>query len=94
MAVQTQASLGQDPVALHAVAANARLAMVGGVQYLKERIDPATPAPLATAIRTYSDLLQDIAMHSLAGITADDPGQAQETRDIQATGAQIVDMCK
>jgi hypothetical protein len=94
LAVQTQADIGKDPVALYAKAANARLSMAGGGQYLLERLDPATPAPLAAAIRVYADQLQDIAMHALAGSSNDDPAQAARKGDIDATGAQIVDLCK
>jgi hypothetical protein len=94
LAVQTHVDIGKDNVALFAVAANGRAAMVGGSQYLLERLDPATPAPLGAAVRKYADLLQDIAMHSMAGITGDDPGQAAEKNDIDALGPQIVDLCK
>ena len=94
LAVQTHVDIGKDNVALFAVAANGRAAMVGGSQYLLERLDPATPAPLGAAVRKYADLLQDIAMHSMAGITGDDPGQAAEKNDIDALGPQIVDFCK
>jgi hypothetical protein len=94
LAVQTGVDLGKDQVAMFAKAANARVAMTGGSQYLLARLDPATPAPIAAAIRRYADLLQDIAMHSMAGITGDDPAQAAEKGDIDATGPQIVDLCK
>jgi hypothetical protein len=94
LAVQTGADLGKDPVALHAVAANARVSMAGAAQYLSDRLDPATPAPLADAIRSYADRLLDIAMHSMAGAAPDDPAQAAQKHEIDATAAQIIDLCK
>jgi hypothetical protein len=94
LTVQTGADVGKDPLALLALAANARLVMIGGGQYLLERLDPATPAPLAAAIRTYSDQLQDIGLYAMAGTPNDDPAQAARNRDIQATNAQIADLCK
>ena len=48
--LQTNADLGPDPVALEAVAGNARLALVGG-EYLLSRLDSSTPPELADAVR-------------------------------------------
>lgn len=54
---------------------NARLSMAAGGSYLLARLDPATPAPVAAAIRSFADNLQDIAMNALAGVSNDDPAQ-------------------
>ena len=40
---QTNADFGPDPIAREAVAANARLATIGGGNYLLARLDPAIP---------------------------------------------------
>jgi hypothetical protein len=94
VALQTHADLGTNPVAVQAVAANARLAMYGGGAYLLARLDPATPAPLAAAIRGFADDLQDIAVNALAGVGNDDPAQAARLRDGEAVSARITDLCK
>lgn len=94
LGVQTTAEVGKDPVAMLALAANARLAMIGGGQYMLERLDPATPASLAAAIRGYGGQLQDIGVYAMAGSPNDDPAQVTRQHDIEAANAQIVDMCK
>ena len=67
--LQTHADLGPEPVALAAVAGNARLALFGGGQYLLNRLDSATPPELADAVRSFANVLQDIGMNALAGET-------------------------
>ena len=52
MPLQTHADLGPEPVALAAVAGNARLALFGGGQYLLNSLDSATPPELADAVRS------------------------------------------
>ena len=68
VSVQTNIDLGPDVVAKEAVAANARLATLGGSQYLLSRLDPATPADLADAVRSFANNLQDVAMDQLVGV--------------------------
>ena len=41
--LQTHANLGPDPIAQTAVASNARLALIGGGEYLVSRLDDQTP---------------------------------------------------
>ncbi len=94
VSLQTHADLGPDPVALQAVAANARLAMSTGASYLLARTDPATPAELAAAIRSFAANLQDISMNALAGVPNDDLAQAARLHDGEATSARIGDLCK
>ena len=94
VSLQTHANPGGDPVAVEAVAANARLSMVAGGSYLPARLDPATPRPLAEAVRSFADNLQDIAMNTLAGVGNDDPAQAARLRDGEAGSARIADLCK
>ena len=91
VALQTHADLGSDPVAVQAVAANARLAMAAGGSYLLAHLDPATPADLAAAIRSFADNLQDITMNAAAGVPNVDPAQAARMRDGDAASARIAD---
>jgi hypothetical protein len=94
VSVQTHANLGPDPVAIQAVGANGRLAMVAGATYLNAHLDPATPADLATAIRSFATDLQEIPMNAMAGLPRDDPNQAARLRDGEALSVRIADMCK
>jgi hypothetical protein len=92
--LQTHLDLGQEPVALTAVAGNARLALVGGGQYLASQLDSATPARLADPVRSFANNLQDIGIHALAGEVNTDPDQSQRLAQAETTRKQIVDLCK
>jgi len=94
VSLQTHADGGTDPVAVTAVAANARLSMSAGAAYLLSRLDPATPPALAAAVRAFAGLLEDIAMNSLAGVANEDPVQAVRLRDAEAASTRIAEMCK
>ena len=52
-----------------------------------ERLDPATPPPLAAAIHTFADDLLDITANALAGAPNDDPAQAGRLRDGETASA-------
>src|SRR5262249_47622799 len=92
VSLQTNIDLGSEPVARQAAAANGRLAMVAGGSYLNAHLDPFTPAELATAIRSFADDLQTIAMNALAGMANDDPAQAARLRDGETMSGQIADL--
>ncbi|MFN8226076.1 MAG: hypothetical protein U0R18_05050 [Mycobacterium sp.] len=91
---QTHADLGNNPVAVQAVSANARLAMIGGADYLLSLTDPAVPADLTATIHTFTDGLRAIAMNLLAGVGDDDNAQTGRLRDTQAAGDHITELCK
>nr|AGS49626.1 hypothetical protein [uncultured bacterium esnapd12] len=93
VSTQTHADLGPEPVAVQAVAANARLAMAAGGSYLLNHLDPATPSTLTGPIRQFAGDLQYIAMNALAGVPADEPAQAARLRSADATSAQIAELC-
>jgi hypothetical protein len=94
VSLQTHADLGADPVAVQAVAANARLSMAAGGTYLLAHLDSATSQPLAGAIRSFAVNLQEIAMNTMAGLPNDDPAQAVRLGDAQKSSAHIADLCK
>jgi hypothetical protein len=94
VSMQTNADLGPDPVAREAVAANARLATLGGGGYLMSRLNPATPSELADAVRSFANILQDVGMNQLAGMPNTDPTLAAKMSDAQATSQQLTAMCK
>lgn len=93
VSLQTHADLGPEPVAQAAVAANARLAMAAGADYLLAHVDPATPAGLAEAAKRFADDLHSIAMGALAGQVNSDAGQTAKLVDAEKTGNKIEALC-
>ena len=91
---QTHNDLGPNPVAQAAVAGNARLALVGGGQYLLGRLDSATPTELADSVRSFADDLQDIGMYALAGVPNTEPQQAARLTQADVVRKQVIDLCK
>jgi hypothetical protein len=77
-----------------AVAANARVSLYDGGQYLLAKLDPATPADLADAVRKFANNLMDIGAASTAGAQNTDPDQAARLRDADAANAVITELCK
>ena len=91
--LQTNADLGPDPVALEAVAGNARLALVGsGISAEPPRL--GNPPELADAVRSFAGDLQDIGINLLAGVPTTDPSQATRVAEADAGRKQLVDLCK
>jgi hypothetical protein len=76
-----------------AVAANARVALFDGGQYLLARLDPATPDDLAADVRRFAGLLMDIGAAATAGVPNSDPGQAGRLTDAQTAGAAVGSRC-
>lgn len=76
-----------------AVAANARLSLLSGGQYLISRIDPATPPGLTTEIRNFANTLMDIGAASIAGIKTTDPQQVTRLQDAQALSITVNTQC-
>lgn len=94
VALQTHNDLGPDPIAQAAVAGNARLALVGGGEYLLHQVDSATPAPLANAVNAFARDLQDIGINALAGVQNSDPGQAARLAEGDSARKQLADLCR
>ena len=94
VSLRTHENLGTDPVALEAVAGNARLALLGGGQYLLSLLDSATPPELADAVRSFANDLQDIGMNALAGAANNDPDQAARLTQGDLARKQLLDLCK
>jgi hypothetical protein len=92
--VGTPNPLPGDPIAQLSVAANVRLAMLGGGAYLRDTLaaEPATPADLAKAVNSAANTLEKMGINYLA--------RANETvidplmRDLNVKGAQIDKLCK
>jgi len=94
VALQTQSSGGDDPVASQAVAANARLAMAVGSEHLVDNLSPAVPAELAGLLRTLATDLQDLTIDALAGSADGQSGQVARLQALETNSAKIVELCK
>jgi hypothetical protein len=84
----------QDVTGALAVAANARVSLSDGGQYLLNRVDPATPTDLADAVRKFANNLLDIGAYATAGVPNSDPAQAARLKDADAANGTIADLCK
>ncbi|WP_264038234.1 hypothetical protein [Mycolicibacterium hodleri] len=83
-----------DAVGALAAAANARVALGGGGQYLLANLDPATPQPVADAVRPFALKLMDIGAAATAGIPNTDPQQAARLQDADKMNTEIANLCK
>ncbi len=77
-----------------AVAANARLALLGGGGYLRDRLatEPATPADLAKAASSMSQTIEQLGANYLAA--ADNSLQDPLRKDLDGEIKQLNDICK
>ena len=95
VSLQTNADLGKDRAATQAVAANARLATLGGGQFMLARLDTnEVPTELADAVRSFANNLEYIGMGQLAGVPAQDPNQTTRLNDAQADAERVVELCE
>jgi hypothetical protein len=84
---------GSDPASVLGLAANARLALYDGGQYLMKTLaqQPATPADLATAVRALVDAYQELAVNYMA--EAPDAEIQSSFQTLDATGSKVSGMC-
>lgn len=94
VAIQTHTQPDDSPASAQAVAANARLSMLGGGTYLLDNIDPAAPSDLNDSIKEFSGTLQTVAVNALAGIGNDAPDQAGLLQKAQTETERIEGLCK
>lgn len=83
----------EDVTGSLAVAANARLSMAAGGQYLLARIDPATPAELADEARDFANALLDIGAMAISGIPTSDPVQADRMKTAESLSLSLAARC-
>ncbi|MFB1295579.1 hypothetical protein ACAG24_008690 [Mycobacterium sp. pW049] len=91
--LQTNANVGEDRAAIEAVASNARLAMLGGGDYLLSQISDDTPQELAETARTFGNTLQQLGINALAGVANDEPLQAGRYRDAETARDKLSRLC-
>ncbi|CAM3237621.1 Alanine and proline rich membrane protein [Mycobacterium simiae] len=92
--INTGRSGGTDPIALLGVAANARLALYDGGEYLLKSLadNPATPPQLAMAVRQLADSYQQLAVNYMAEVSQSDIDSSLHAGD--KPNATIYDLCK
>lgn len=94
VATNTNVEAPADIAGALGAAANARVALFDGGQYLLARLDPATPADLAGEVRRFANQLMDIGAAATAGVPNSDPVQADRLRDAEAASAAVSDRCR
>jgi hypothetical protein len=77
-----------------AVAANARIALLDGGQYLLARLEPATPTDLAGEVRRFANQLMDIGAAATAGVPNTDEVQAGRLQDAEAASTAVRGRCQ
>jgi hypothetical protein len=83
-----------DPAMAEAQAADSRLAIIAGGWYLRDHLDPATPAAVATSIRHLSEILLDLGANYLAGAKNADPDQSALITEGNTAFDQALELCK
>jgi hypothetical protein len=84
----------EDVVGTLAVAANARMSLYDGGQYLIARLDPATSTELADAVRSFANNLMDIGAAATAGAVNTEPEQAARLKDADALNGTVAGLCR
>jgi hypothetical protein len=82
-----------DVIGSLAVAANARLSLFEGGQYLRARLGPAVPTALSDAVGELADGLMDIGAAATAGAVNTDSDQAARLRDAEAADGRVRELC-
>ena len=83
-----------DATGALAVAANARLSLFLGGQYVLAQLDPATPPELADQMRTFAGNLMDIGAAATSGALNADPAQAARLKEADVVNNKIAELCK
>jgi hypothetical protein len=85
-----------DPIGGLAVAANARLALLGGGEYVLARLaaEPATPADLNKAATAMANTMQELGINYLAGLPADSPVQQPLRDNLSNQIAELDQICQ
>jgi hypothetical protein len=82
-----------DITGILAIAANARVSLYNGGQYLLDRLEPATAPELADPVRAFANGLMDIGAAATAGAQQGDPEQAKRLADADAGSKNIGQLC-
>lgn len=82
-----------DVTGVLATAANARVALLGGGQYVLSTVEPATPPDVASAAEDFGHALMRFGAAALAGAPDDDPAQQALQREIDALDTRLQRLC-
>lgn len=84
---------GNDPTGQLAVAANARLALIGGAVYLRDRLaaQPSPPADLAKAVNSMANTSEQLGINYLGN--ADNSVQEPLRKDLDSEITQLNKLC-
>jgi hypothetical protein len=84
---------GTDPASVLGLAANARIALYDGGQYLTKVLaqQPATPTELGTAVMALIDAYQELAVNYMAEATDAEIQSSFQT--LETTGSKVAGMC-
>lgn len=82
-----------DQVGALLKAANARVALVNGAQYLMTKLTPQVPDDLSDTVHKFANTLVEIGAAAATGLPNDDPEQANRLHDADTYAAQINDEC-
>ena len=88
-----QSNNPNDAVAQLAVATNARLALLGGGAYLRDRLDANTAGPtdLVNAVNTFANTIEQLGINYLSNAGADAQDSLRHDLDSQIT--QLDELC-
>jgi hypothetical protein len=88
-----QSPTPNDPIGELAVATNARLALIGGGAYLKDRLDAntAAPADLSNAVNSFANTIEQLGTNYLVDAGADAQDSLRHDLDSQIT--QLDKLC-
>jgi hypothetical protein len=92
--VNTGRSGGDDPNAQLAVAANARMALFDGSEYLSAKLaeEPATPSDLARELQALVQAYQQLAIDYMAEVSDDEKGSSFDA--VNRINAKVYEACK
>lgn len=91
--LQTNTNIGPEPAAVEAVAGNARLAMLGGGDYLLSQIGGDTPKDVADAARSFGNTLRQIGINALAGVPDSDEVQGGRLQSAEMSRDTLSELC-
>jgi hypothetical protein len=82
-----------DAAASLGAAANARISLYDGGQYLLARLGPATPMELADTVHGFAEQLMDLGSAATSGALDSDPDQAARLSSVNAADAKVGQLC-
>jgi hypothetical protein len=85
---------GDTEIGVLATAANWRLSVYDGGQYLLDRLEPGTPSDIADPVRSLGTVLMDIGAAATAGVPESDPVQAPRIQEAERLMNSLLPLCQ